>query len=61
MGLTQEEKEEEGVFRGLSVIDTSGQAQYFTTTDFGPWGDAETKAFYEDLPDLLSLVPLQGI
>jgi regulator of nonsense transcripts 2 len=26
--------------------------------DFGPYGDAESRAFYEDLPDLLTLTPL---
>ena len=29
-----------------------------TPLDFGPYGDAESRAFYEDLPDLLALTPL---
>ena len=26
--------------------------------DSGPFGDAESRSFYEDLPDLLAMVPL---
>ena len=52
----EDEKEEVGVTTGLTVYDTSVLAN-LGNQDFGPWGDAETKAFYEDLPDLLSSVP----
>ena len=29
--------------------------------DFGPYGDSESKIFYEDLPDLLTIVPLTAL
>lgn len=29
--------------------------------DYGPFGDAESRAFYEDLPDLLAMVPLSAL
>lgn len=41
---------------GISVWD-AGAGKF----DFGPYGDAESKAFYEDLPDLLQLVPLSTL
>lgn len=54
--IFQDEKEEEDNGRGITVWDgTAG------TADFGPHGDAESRAFYEDLPDLLGLVPLSAL
>eukprot|EP01031_Cornospumella_fuschlensis_P036195 gene36195-43903_t len=53
------EKEEEGGGSKLQVWDagTGGSDEVAGETG-GPYGDAETRALYEDLPDLLSLVPL---
>ena len=38
---------------GLSVWDGSS-----VSLDFGPFGDADSKYFYDELPDLLAMVPL---
>jgi hypothetical protein len=40
---------------GLNVISPANNEENLSG---GLFGDAETRAFYEDLPDLLSLVPL---
>ena len=55
--IEQEEKEEEDSGRGITVWDGAGGAG----GDYGPHGDAENKAFYEDLPDLLASVPLSAL
>jgi hypothetical protein len=47
--LCQEEVEEEDGAGGISLWDGGGGAGQ----DYGPWGDAESKAFYEELPGLL--------
>ena len=31
-----------------------------TETEYGPYGDLESKQFYDDLPDLLSTIPLSS-
>ena len=50
-----EEPEEEAVSsKGISVFEIISKE----AGSWGPHGDPETKAFYEDLPDLLTLVPL---
>lgn len=28
------------------------------SNDYGPFGDGESRMFYEDLPDLISMIPL---
>jgi regulator of nonsense transcripts 2 len=53
--LTEEAEEvEESAKAGLSLWD--GQTG---SSDYRPFDDAESKAFYEDLPDLLASVPLK--
>lgn len=47
-GVAKEEAEEEDGVGGISLWDGGGGAGQ----DYGPWGDAETKAFYEELPGL---------
>jgi hypothetical protein len=60
----QVEKEEEDGTGGLTVWeagkDGMGAAEDLASAAAagGLFGDAETRAFYEELPDLLSLVPL---
>lgn len=51
--LKEEKEEEVSGTKGLSVWDSST-----VSVDYGPFGDAEGKAFYDDLPDLLVMVPL---
>ena len=52
----QDLKDDEDVGRGsLSVWDAGTGSG---VGDYGPFGDAESRSFYEDLPDLLSMVPL---
>ena len=54
--LPEEEKAEEAGTLGLSVWDGDmGQG-----ANLGPYDDEETRAFYEDLPDLLAMVPSVG-
>lgn len=61
--LTQEDKEDEdeaiGSKGSLTVWDSGASAG--GVLDYGPYGDSESKAFYEDLPDLLSMVPLGAL
>jgi regulator of nonsense transcripts 2 len=55
------EREEEECGQGLTVWDSSGLNPHNNDPDFisgGYYGDQETRSFYEDLPDLLNLVPL---
>ncbi len=66
------EEEEEGSGTGLTVWEGSGNAQNSNANNIiglmpedeagvaagGYYGDPETRSFYEDLPDLLTLVPL---
>ena len=52
--LKDDTEEEEGK-SGISLHVGGGTG---SDLSFGPYGDAESRAFYEDLPDLLSLVPL---
>lgn len=55
----QEDKGDEDAGRGsLSVWDAGSGAG---AGDYGPFGDAESRAFYEDLPDLLAMVPLSAL
>lgn len=57
----QIEKEEEEASGGLAVFDGAGISLAVADEAYatgGIFGDAETKSFYEDLPDLLTLVPL---
>lgn len=55
----QEDKDDEDAGRGsLSVWDAGTGAG---AGDYGPFGDAESRAFYEDLPDLLAMVPLSAL
>lgn len=50
--LKEEEENVEGT-SGISLWEGAGTVS--TGVDFGPWGDAETKSFYEDLPGMNSL------
>ena len=50
------EKEEVDATKGISLWDGGG-----AVGDGGPYGDLESKSFYEDLPDLLSMVPLAAL
>ena len=52
----KEETEEDNGKSGISLHVGGGPGG--GDLSYGPYGDAETRAFYEDLPDLLSLVPL---
>lgn len=55
----KEDKDDEDSGRGsLSVWDAGTGAG---AGDYGPFGDAESRAFYEDLPDLLAMVPLSAL
>lgn len=55
----KEDKDDEDAGRGsLSVWDAGTGAG---AGDYGPFGDAESRAFYEDLPDLLAMVPLSAL
>jgi hypothetical protein len=71
----QEEEENQDGTSGISLWEGANPTALSAAgLDFGPWGDAETKSFYEDLPgahsssyctpsakyssDLLSMVPL---
>jgi hypothetical protein len=58
----EEEDENKGISvwegaGGISTLPSSG----VSSMDYGPYGDPETKAFYEDLPDLLNIVPLSAL
>jgi regulator of nonsense transcripts 2 len=57
--LLQEDREEvdsNANSKGISVWDGGNNA---SNADYnGPFGDLESRAFYEDLPDLLAMVPL---
>jgi hypothetical protein len=46
--LKEEEENVEGT-SGISLWEGAGTATA-AGVDFGPWGDADTKSFYEDLP-----------
>jgi len=50
------EKEEVDTAKGISLWDGGG-----AVGDGGPYGDVDSKSFYEDLPDLLSMVPLAAL
>ena len=50
--LQDEEKEEEEEKKGGLTVVERIEAEY------GPYGDAESKQFYDDLPDLLATMPL---
>lgn len=52
----EEEEEEDDLTTGISMF-SGGNA----TGDFGAFEDAEQRSFYEDLPDLLSMVPLAAL
>ena len=57
------EKEDAEVARGLTVWEGSGGSgesgdAVGGSGSGGLYGDAEARAFYEDLPDMLLLVPL---
>eukprot|EP01038_Epipyxis_sp_PR26KG_P009687 gene9687-13040_t len=59
--ILQYEKEEEESGKGLTVWEIANNSvaqvdEYNAHNSF--YGDAETRSFYEDLPDLLALVPL---
>ena len=54
--VEEEEEEEEEVGKGGISVFTSSNS-----TDTGPYLDIETKSFYEDLPDLLAMVPLTAL
>jgi regulator of nonsense transcripts 2 len=56
MPVLEEEKEEAEGTGGISVWDGGS-----VNVDSGPYGDAESRAFYEDLPDLLVMVPLTAL
>jgi hypothetical protein len=57
--VSQEDKGDEDAGRGsLSVWDAGSGTG---AGDYGPFGDAESRAFYEDLPDLLAMVPLSAL
>ena len=49
--------------KGISVWEgsASAAASAAAAADGGVYGDPETRAFYEDLPDLLNLVPLVSL
>ena len=47
----KEDDSEEG--SGISVWEGDK-----TANDHGPFGDGESRVFYEDLPDLISMIPL---
>lgn len=51
----KEETSEDGGKSGISLHVGGGPVGDLS---YGPYGDAESRAFYEDLPDLLALVPL---
>lgn len=57
----KEDKEQQEEAKGISVWEGASTGAPAGTADYGPYGDAETKAFYEDLPDLLTLVPLSAL
>jgi hypothetical protein len=48
IGWLQEDEENLDGSSGISLWEGAGTAT--TGSDYGPWGDAETKSFYEDLP-----------
>ena len=50
--LQDEEEEAEEKKGGLSVVELK------TETEYGPYGDLESKQFYDDLPDFLATMPL---
>jgi hypothetical protein len=54
--LVVEKEEEQDSAKGISVWDGSG-----IVGDGGPYGDVDSRSFYEDLPDLLSMVPLSAL
>ena len=54
--LQVEREEEVDTARGISVWEASG-----VVGDGGPYGDVDSKSFYEDLPDILSMVPLAAL
>lgn len=49
----EEEEAEKTASSSIIVWDTSAAADTYN----GPYGDSESRSFYEDLPDLLSMVP----
>lgn len=51
----KEETEDDATKSGISLHVGGGPTGDLS---YGPYGDGETRAFYEDLPDLLALVPL---
>jgi regulator of nonsense transcripts 2 len=51
--LREEKEDADSGGGGLSVWDGSS-----VSADYGPFGDAESKHFYDELPDLLVMVPL---
>lgn len=56
MPVLQVDKESVDASKGISVWEGAA-----ALGDYGPYEDAESKSFYEDLPDLLSMVPLAAL
>ena len=54
--LVIEKEEEVDSSKGISVWEGSA-----TVGDGGPYGDVDSRSFYEDLPDILSMVPLAAL
>ena len=55
--LIEEKEEAEGGSKGISVW-KAGEAE---AGDGGPYGDMDSKQFYEDLQDLTEMVPLTAL
>lgn len=56
----EEDKDDEDAGKGSFTVFSFG-AEALGSLDYGPYGDAESRAFYEDLPDLLATVPLAAL
>ena len=57
--LLEEDKDDEETKGSFTVFTFGTEAA--GSLDHGPYGDAESRSFYEDLPDLLASVPLAAL
>ena len=59
--ILQEENDDTNGNSGISVWDNNDGNNNPSALDAGPYGDYDSRIFYEDLPDLLTIIPLPSL